>query len=103
MPKKKKKNRSYARYRWREKHRKQYTFTKTKFVVGFLVSVLTSVFLGSYFDHYGRIVLHQLAEAVEVAIVGEPVIEEATPAPSQPTDPASTMMRLERKLAEGRP
>ncbi len=66
-PKQKAKNKAYARYRWREKHKKQYTFTKTKFVVGFLISLFTSIFLGSYFDKYGSIVLRQSAEAIRSA------------------------------------
>jgi hypothetical protein len=67
MNKPRKKNRTYARYRWREKHKKQYTFTKTKFAVGFVISVLTSVFLGSYFDKYGKIVIDQSVEAIAEA------------------------------------
>lgn len=66
-PKHKKKNKSYARYRWREKHKKQYTFTKTKFVAGFLISLFTSIFLGSYFDKYGSIVLRQSLDAIRSA------------------------------------
>ena len=74
----KKKNRTYARYRWREKHKKQYTFTKTKFVAGFFLSLLTSVFLGSYFDKYGSMVLHQSVEAIATAMNDSSPANEST-------------------------
>jgi hypothetical protein len=59
---------AYARYRWREKHKKQYTFTKTKFFVGFVLSVVTSVFIGSYMDKYGRVVLKQTVSAIKTIV-----------------------------------
>lgn len=55
---------SYARYRWREKHKKQYTFTKTKMFVGFIISVLMSIFIGTYMENYGRLVLKQSVDAI---------------------------------------
>lgn len=81
--KKKKKKKAYGRYRWREKHKKQYTFTKTKFIVGFLISVLTSVFLGSYFDHYGGIVLRQTMAAAKTAWQDEAVEAQSEAVPEQ--------------------
>ena len=48
-------NKALKRYQWREKHRKQYTFTKTKLIIGFIISVTTSVVLGSYFEKYGKV------------------------------------------------
>ena len=57
-------NKSLERYKWREKHRKQYTFTKTKMVVGFFISVSTSILLGSYLDKYGKVALEQSVHAV---------------------------------------
>ncbi len=69
----KKQSVSYKRYQWREKHKKQYTFTKTKMVAGFFLSVLSSIFLGAYFDRYGHIVLTQVVEAYQTASADEPV------------------------------
>jgi hypothetical protein len=63
----KKKNSYYKRQQWREKHKKQYTFTKTKMVAGFFLSVLSSIFLGAYFDRYGHVVLTQVVEAYQTA------------------------------------
>jgi len=52
-------NKALEKYKWREKHRRQYTFTKTKMVVGFFISVTTSILLGSYLDKHGKVALKQ--------------------------------------------
>ena len=59
------KGRALSRHIFREKHRKQYTFTKTKFIVGFVTSVLTSIFLGDYLTQYGPKIAEQLLGAIE--------------------------------------
>ena len=51
--------RAFSRYLFREKHKKQYTFTKTKLIVGFVLSVITSIFLGSYLENYGPTIIKQ--------------------------------------------
>ena len=58
------KNKALDRYKWREKHRRQYTFTKTKMVVGFFISVSTSILLGSYLDKYGKVALKQSSTVI---------------------------------------
>ena len=62
-------NKALKRYQWREKHRKQYTFTKTKIVVGFIISVSTSIMLGSYFDKYGKVAFKQGIDVVGTAVL----------------------------------
>ena len=57
-------NKTLKRYKWREKHRKQYTFTKTKLIVGFFISVSTSIMLGSYLDKYGEVAIKQSSNAL---------------------------------------
>lgn len=50
---------AYNRYRMREKFRRQYTFTKTKAFVGFVLSAVFSILLSAYFDRYGLIIWNQ--------------------------------------------
>ena len=57
-------NKALKRYKWREKHRKQYTFTKTKMIVGFVISVATSISLGSYLDKYGQVAFKQSSNII---------------------------------------
>lgn len=62
-------NKALMRYKWREQHRKQYTFTKTKLFVGFIISVTTSILLGSYFDKYGKVAFKQGIDVVGSAVL----------------------------------
>jgi hypothetical protein len=56
--------RAYSRYLFRNKHRKQYTMTRGKLIVGFFLSLLSSIFLGSYFEKYGPLLIEQLEFAL---------------------------------------
>jgi len=50
---------AYNRYLKRELHRRQYTFTKTKAFIGFILSTIFSIIFGAYFDRYGPIIIKQ--------------------------------------------
>jgi len=75
------KGRAFSRHIFREKHRKQYTFTKTKFVIGFITSVITSIFLGDYLTQYGPKIADELLTAIEHIRHGE--AEPGPPVPGQ--------------------
>ena len=53
---------AYNRYLKREKYKRQYTFTKAKAVIGFFLSVITSVSLSAYFDRYGGVIIKHVKE-----------------------------------------
>ena len=53
---------AYNRYLKREKYKRQFTFTRTKAVIGFLLSVMVSVSLSAYFDRYGPVIVKHLKE-----------------------------------------
>ena len=61
---------AYNRYLKRERHRRQYTFTKTKAAVGFLLSALFSISLNSYFDRYGPVIIDNTKTAVASVFEG---------------------------------
>ena len=55
---------AYNRYRMRERYRRQYTFTKTKAFIGFVLSAAFSILLSAYFDRYGVIILKETKAAL---------------------------------------
>ena len=87
--------RAFSRHIFREKHRRQYTFTRTKLAIGFCVSLITSIFLGTYFEQFGGTIIKQSVSAVASAVQDEPLLPKATaeaeipletePAPAQPS------------------
>lgn len=81
------KARSYSRYLFQERHRKQYVLTKTKLIVGFGISLLGSIFVGSYFERYGPIIIHQTVTAIRSLSADKPVEEAAAPAEPLPQEP----------------
>jgi hypothetical protein len=56
------------RFRKKEKLRRQYTLTKTKAFAAFMLSLVLSLLLDTYFDRYGPDLLAQIASAIH----GEP-------------------------------
>lgn len=71
------KPRAYSRYLFRERHKKQYVLTKTKLVVGFCLSLMGSVFVGSYFEKYGPVIIHQSISAIRSMVSDRPSQEES--------------------------
>ncbi len=55
---------AYNRYRKRERLKRQYTFTKTKVVVGFILSAAFSICLSTYFERYGFLIYRQVKTVV---------------------------------------
>lgn len=55
---------AYNRYRQKAKIKHQITFTRTKAIVGFIVSCLLSVLMSAYLEKYGWIVLEQSGQAL---------------------------------------
>lgn len=51
---------AYNRYRKREQIKRQFTFTKTKAFVGFLLSAAFSICLSAYFERYGVIIYERV-------------------------------------------
>lgn len=87
------KARAYSRYLFTERHKKQYVLTKTKLVVGFTLSLMGSVFVGSYFERYGPIIIHQAITAARAIFSDTPADEPAKVAGVEPApiaDPPET-------------
>lgn len=55
---------AYNRYRQKARIKHQIIFTRTKAIVGFIVSCLISVLLSAYLEKYGWIVLEQSGQAL---------------------------------------
>ena len=53
---------AFNRYLKREKYKRQFTFSKTKAVIGFILSVIVSVSLSAYFDRYGPVIMKHMKE-----------------------------------------
>lgn len=63
------------RYRLKEQYKKQYTFTKTKAVIGFFLSALFSVFFSNYFERHGAMIFDQGIKALKTTFTAEATYE----------------------------
>lgn len=77
---------AYNRYRRRERFKRQYTFTRTKAVVGFLLSALFSITLSAYFDRYGLVIFRQVKQVVKqsLGVTAEAAIQQSPATPYVP-------------------
>lgn len=70
-------SRAFARYLFRRRHQKRYSFTRTKMVLGFVISLFTSIIFGTYLEANGIPILKQTYQAI---------ISPAETPPSTPQD-----------------
>ena len=56
---------AYNRYRKREQLKRQYTFTTTKIVIGFILSAAFSICLSAYFERYGFLIFREVKLVVK--------------------------------------
>lgn len=56
------------RYRLQALYKKQYTFTKTKAVFGFILSAIFSIFFSNYFEKHGALIFDQTVQAFQNAV-----------------------------------
>jgi len=59
---------AFNRYRKRERYRRQYTFTKAKAVIGFILSAIFSISLSPYFDRYGPVIMRSTQDVFMASI-----------------------------------
>ena len=60
-------SRAFARYLFRRRHQKRYSFTKTKMILGFFFSLFTSIIFGTYLEAHGWPILKQAYYAISSA------------------------------------
>lgn len=65
----------YNRHVTKAKDIRRYTFSHTKVMIGFLLSVVVSIFLGTYFERYGTKMIKSLIAAVNA----KPAVHMAEP------------------------
>ena len=90
--------RALSRHIFREKHKRQYTFTKTKLVVGFFISLFTSIFLGSYLETHGLTILRQSFTALAASIAADSEADENMDQAANSEEPAAPMSEEETML-----
>ena len=78
------KSRALARYLFRLRHQKRYSFTKTKMAIGFVVSLFTSIYFGTYFEEHGLEVVRQAYHAVTTKSFQDPADDSSTTLDPQP-------------------
>lgn len=59
---------AFNRYRKKEKLKRQYTLTRSKAIIAFLLSALFSVFLSAYFERYGRLILRKIFDSAFASV-----------------------------------
>ena len=74
---------AYARHLWREKHRRAYTFTKTRLLASFIISLSSSVFLDSYYERLGDTLIDR-GKDVLALLREEGMLEAASAAAAMP-------------------
>ena len=95
----------YNRFRKKAQLRRQYTFTKSKMFVGFVLSTFFSILLSPYFERYGPKLLSQTRAAIMKLVptkkrVSQIAKPEELPLPAEEIDELNRRMENLRKTRE---
>lgn len=88
---------AHNNYRRRDRLRRQYTFTKTKAAIGFILSAVFSITLSTYFENYG-VALYQQVKGV---LFGS-TVEESSQLPQAYDPSGQSNSRASLNIVPGR-
>lgn len=79
--------------RLKAQYRRQYVFTRTKAVVGFILSCVFSILINAYLDRYGMVIYEQTKRSFEDSVVQSDADQ------TQPTRSAQSSQDLREQLS----
>ena len=92
---------AYNRFRKKARLKRQYTFTKSKMAVGFVLSTFFSIMLSPYFERYWPVLVEQTGWAImELSYDADELIDPTTAEAVEAEPEIDEIAKLDERLRE---